>query len=689
MNIFDIERQRIEVLQDLVYCSTLRQKLFVISDYFDLLLAMKSPTLFEAYSIEFIETYISALRTYSPMYLDPAITEELLVQLNRLQQMECLSVYHKQFRLIFTSISEKLSSLRDILSGNHCEHSGKLCFPVLEIQSGTSKKIKAGFLETVTIKISKGKTEDKFIIIPLSGSPDEKLTEQISNSWHLALSYVKRHIRRIDKFHEVIIHFDGRLGNYIGYSLGITLTFGFVEELLKYYNAPYLFHIKDNIALTGGVDRNGKILNIADDLIAEKTEVVFFSNITVLVVPFSAVQAAQKKLNDLKKLYPERDLSLSGIPDFNDLINRRNIVNIKKQNPFVRTAKLAVRHRVPSLILLMMIMAVVYNFVLVSDHNPAILVPDGKMVYIKNKFGDVLWTKPLEQTSPSFMRLVDIDNNGTNEILFCAESPGILKNPADFGRIACFNYEGREIWKHIFRDTISSPREVMVPSYDIRIMDIIETSGRKVLLLSTTNAPSYSSAIFKLDLVTGKRLPGTIWHSGHIGQGFLTDIDKDGESDIIACFTNNAWERSGIFGIKIRDWDTQLPSDKEYAFYNRPFEKVLFYILVPNTDYLKHQKMRNNGILNGSVQNISRENSYAFITQEGPEGEDGVHYKLNYDLKNFNIVVGSDFRVRRDSLVARGILSPPLTDTKEYFDLLRSQILYWDGSKFVHRDFLD
>ncbi len=44
---------------------------------------------------------------------------------------------------------------------------------------------------------------------------------------------------------------------------------------------------------------------------------------------------------------------------------------------------------------------------------------------------------------------------------------------------------------------------------------------------------------------------------------------------------------------------------------------------------------------------------------------------------------GDDFQKKRDSLVVKGILNPPLTNTTEYFDSLKKQLRYWNGAKFV------
>lgn len=60
-------------------------------------------------------------------------------------------------------------------------------------------------------------------------------------------------------------------------------------------------------------------------------------------------------------------------------------------------------------------------------------------------------------------------------------------------------------------------------------------AGKKSLVLISNNLDSFSSAIYRIDLRTGKRLPGTFWASGHSQEGTIKDIDNDGHKGIYWC----------------------------------------------------------------------------------------------------------------------------------------------------------
>ena len=54
---------------------------------------------------------------------------------------------------------------------------------------------------------------------------------------------------------------------------------------------------------------------------------------------------------------------------------------------------------------------------------------------------------------------------------------------------------------------------------------MVRTDSTDILYLTAALNGYFPSAIFKLDAKTGKRLPGTVWHSGRIYAANIGDID--------------------------------------------------------------------------------------------------------------------------------------------------------------------
>ena len=65
------------------------------------------------------------------------------------------------------------------------------------------------------------------------------------------------------------------------------------------------------------------------------------------------------------------------------------------------------------------------------------------------------------------------------------------------------------------------------------------------------------------------------------------------------------------------------------------------------------------------------------------------HFSLNTERMDFNIFLVDKFTEKRDSLVGIGKLNPPYTDTKEYKEIIKNNILYWkDGTWVKHEEIL-
>jgi hypothetical protein len=53
-----------------------------------------------------------------------------------------------------------------------------------------------------------------------------------------------------------------------------------------------------------------------------------------------------------------------------------------------------------------------------------------------------------------------------------------------------------------------------------------------------------------------------------------------------------------------------------------------------------------------------------------------------FEIQSFS---GDEYRLLRDSLVARHVLTGPFTDTREYLDPLVEKMLYWKNGAWLTR----
>ncbi len=475
------------------------------------------------------------------------------------------------------------------------------------------------------------------------------------------------------------------------------------EALLKFYNPPYEINIKHRIAFTGGVTETGSVVSTGEEIIKQKIEIIFYSGINSFVIPKQDEHSAYTKLKHLQTLYPNRELKLIPVEDFNDIINRRDIVEIKKRNPVVRTGRFVKKNWISAAATVLLAVLFAYLFVMDFDDNPAILTTDGNLLFVKNKSGKILWTKNImiseeqgkdKEIFDLFARIIDINQDGYNEILLINEKEFLKNQAITRSKLNCYDKDGKKIWQFEFKDEVSSEREDLEPFYMITLIDTLTLYNQKALLLYSNNSPSFSSAIYKINLLTGERIAGTIWCSGHFQDALIKDLNNDGKKDVLGIGLDNGFEEQIIFGITIDSTSAVRLSTKDYTIKNYPLAIPILYIRIPKTDFTKYYNIRMSGNALGSLFDNLTEKKYRFVAGVNKEISQGnLWVMLDYNLMDMNFSIDDDFRIRRDSLVANGKLRLPYTDTKEYKDILKKNTLYWkpdtlsdEKGKWVRRE---
>jgi hypothetical protein len=323
MTFKEIEKQKVELARLLrnIFGKT---KLFKISSYYKMLLESQDTNLIEAYSVDFIEDFLSELKSFTPLYQSPEKTESVLIQLNQLKSISTLSQYQKDFEEIIFEISSRFRELKSILNGISSNSiNSPLTFPLIESSQDSIYQEFFGTLESVCIKIDKTKNQNKFVFVPSEKKIENQLLHQAQVSFELALNYFQKHKKKFSPFHEVLIYFENLSASYEGNSLGVALTIGFIEQLSVLYNLSFITNIKNNVATTGGVNENGEIISIPEDIIKKKVEVVFYSGIESFIIPKEEEETAIKRKKQLQELYPNRKLNLVAIENISELLNQR------------------------------------------------------------------------------------------------------------------------------------------------------------------------------------------------------------------------------------------------------------------------------------------------------------------------------------------------------------------------------
>lgn len=692
-----IESSRLSLHSELSRNTSARHKVVALQNFIKLLFASNNSLLVESYLPEFIDAYKRLLDLFSPEGIDIKLTDSIIEQIKTILQIQSLQNSTSDLENSLHSLQEKTLIIKNALDGIESDDSTRkrFIFPLLSKNNDNENNID-GYLDTITAHLKPVNTAQKFFTIPDEIEKDELLTTQLNNSWQAAKSFVQSKVKKDKQNFEVFIHFNGSYGVYRGSSLGVVLTLCFIEELLKFYNSNTVARTANSMVFTGPMDGAGKINSVSAEIIKAKTAAVFYSRAKMFVLPFDDYPAAKQKLDELKTLYPKRNLELIPVTNLEDILNRRNIVEIKKLTPVQRSGRFVKHNWAGILTAILLTMLMTYYFALDLDDNPASFSADTSTLYIKNKNGKVLWKKemPFDKNTlgdPRAMadcvRIFDINNDGENEILLHNEVNSIT-NSIDGGILVCYNKKAKIVWKFSLKEIVTSERETISGEYGISMIDTITFNGIKSLFLVSSNNHSFSSAIYSIELRTRKRLPGTLWCSGHVTDAIVKDINNDGKKDIVAIGYDNGYEDGVCFGYEIDTLTKVRLTTDEYLIKNYPIADLITYLRIPKTDFDIYYENRTPALAGSSLRYNARTNHYGL----GSSADDidtrhaNIEYLLDDSFTVDDVVITSNFRVRRDTLVAHGKLKPPFTDTEDYKEVIKSNILYYKNGKWVKRE---
>jgi hypothetical protein len=680
-----IEGLRKHIHDDLTSSCSERKKIFLLYSFFDELLKT-GYVVQQAYFPEFIDIYLDVLGNYHPFGINPRYTEALTEQLTIISGKEFLEEYKQRINGIITALRKDLNKLNRVLTGSDFtgQDVSKPFFPVIE-EDNSGRKQYVCDLESLTISVTKAKYKDDFIIIPRETELESRIEKQIHISWSFALEYTSKFIRKFSPHHKVIIHFDKMLGVYTGNSMGIALTLGFIDAILKEYNSSTIVSINQMSAFTGGVDENGLIVKLPDEITEVKAECIFFSPVRTFVLHRDNEQIAIRKIEELKRSYPGKSAEVVGVSTLQDLLNRRNLVDIRKQKFSTRVTRF-IRQNPISLFLLLFIISffLVYSSV-IWDRNPDNYTFNGNIISINNKLGQSLWTKRMIFSKDSYegdynftrcCRITDTDNDGINEVILTLEEADKKTSENSFGRVVCYNSRAEELWAYNFRDPVSTGSINHSLNYLSYLVDTLTVNNQKCLFLIARNIPLYPNAVYKLDVRTGRRVDSlnTLWHAGSISV-IIGDFNEDGKTELAAAGVNNSFERAVFFTIDIENISgTQMPATEYYSLINNgiSLERARFnkYFIFPQTDFSYYNNQRYNFAMNVNFYKNSKE--FEVIVAET------IGYALVYyfkkDLQLKMVDCSDTFSFERDKQVRGGKLFPPLTNTSAFFHNIREHI---------------
>lgn len=693
MDILALETEASKLRINLLKKNSDRGKLYHLYSFFDLILQHDSRNAVESYLLEFTSQYCGLISKASFRGVDPAVVNAVLAQVQRIKEL-----YPEADRDIINNsvdiLQKEYDNLVSILDGSNVNAPVKrMDLPLLE-KGNISFEGDYGYLSTLNVKLAHRTDENKFHIIPGSGEPDAALKKQVDDSLSNALRIAGNYVKVRHLYWDVYIDFENKSGEYSGSSFGMLVVVKLVEELLRYYDSPVKIFSNSASALTGTVDDKGNIPSLSNDIIAQKTKTVFYSDTEVFIIPEDDLPQAKHTLSELGTLYPGRNLKLIGIQTVDDLLNLRNVVEIKKESGLLRTAKFFRKQAVSIILLIILAAVIIFSGLWDFDNNPDHFVYNGKIGLIKNVNGKVLFKTNLSiDYDNDLMRglisqsgkIADINQDGKNEIILSTSYQliGNMKSPVR--GISCYDNNLNEIWNYSFTKKVSTILENHTDTYDIRIIDTLTVNDTLYLYCIAVNSPNETSAVFRVNTRDGSNTSSILWNSGHLEGGIIEDCNHNGQKELFVLGINNGLGRSVFFSIDINKIDGQLPALPEYRLLNTENAHPNQYLLLPKSDYTDYYGYRFNVPQVGPAFYDIKKNDFLLYVSEGSELSNwaSIGYRFDPQLKLLSVVFSDAIIKKRDALIKEGKLKDPLTRTREFEQGLISQLRYWDGTRFV------
>lgn len=660
-------------------------------DFYRDLLNSNDSAMIEIYLLETIDYFLKCFEVFTVFGNRPANTNVILeISHNLLQHLENGSTKERIEKKI-VSLKNELAILHQILDGkpNTVSNKSALWFPVIEKNVNSEKH---GLIESISISIHKNKktNRNEFHLIPSLPQIENKLELQINNSWSFAQSYLKKYyLGKIPPL-EITIIFVRKLGIYEGDSLGVALTCGLIQELFNYFDLRSRINISQDIISTGSVSNLGEIKEVSKNIIGVKSLAAFYSTSQKFIIPFGDYPFAKEVIDSELVNYPNRKLELVPVNNIGDVINRRDTVEIRKQNIAKWGIRKLLRNKI-SVTLFVILIMLVFGFYFTSlNDTPHHIDYATNSFLVKNKYDKILWERETVRKLADFSKgylenyykIIDIDQ----------EQKGVLVSDDLTRSLKLFDKNGDVLWNYKFNyQNLHTKDEVFANNFeDVKIIDTQIVDGQLLLFVIISHSPYYPTVIAIIDVLTGKQYGDLFWHSGGIMNCKLLDIDNDGKLEIVGVAINNGLGRAVMFSLEINNMKGQSISTEKYTFQDIPRAVFDEYILLPTPDFFNLQFSKYYKPSNISINYAKKYIQTGIIKHNLISSSKNIRVRFSFNFNFLEIFVSDLYVNERDKLVKKGILDYPLSDTDKYRQLLINQIEYWDGEKFIkHVDLLN
>ncbi|MDP2208317.1 MAG: hypothetical protein Q8K98_06040 [Bacteroidota bacterium] len=530
-----------------------------------------------------------------------------------------------------------------------------------------------------------------------------------------------------------------------GQSLQAGLAAGLFTELLRLHQHKEEYALRDDVAITGRIDKHANLLPVDEGGLKLKVEACYFSHIKYLIVPKDqagickdvigkliwaqeqsstlppknggiaqtegnadqtkqAVILSDPEFNEgeSKDGHRSRNLEVVGISNLEELFYNRRLTDSRRISIAKQTVRKVWKLRRPIAAMVIVTLLLVIGKMLYGpiDKNPVTYTADGETLFLKNMYGEIvdkifignftvenINNNIRDGLSNKIVSLIDINRDKINEVIYTQAYRDTRNNIV---QIFCKDIiKDSILWSVNVERKLKFPYHPYVNSYLFHVGNIsagdYDNDGRPEIYINACHFSYFPGLLMKLDALSGEKLAEYI-NIGQFQPMEFADIDSDGVSEVILAGVNNSYDMAAVAILDTRFIEGHSPISKNYDIeeFKPGLEKA--YLLIPRTivgNYFRNEYRHNN------TQNIDIKNSEKMIVigiadcplPSNNKKRAAYFVQLNFDLSVKDIGTGNVYDILARQLYAEGKITRPV-DYK-YFDEYKKEILYWDGDKFV------
>ncbi|MEP0828935.1 MAG: hypothetical protein HRF51_10475, partial [bacterium] len=250
--------------------------------------------------------------------------------------------------------------------------------------------------------------------------------------------------------------------HFTGDSIGLAFALLSYAQAVKSDVTRHERLLPGDIAVTGSIDKAGRVLPVNNETLKLKIERAFFSPVRYLVLPEENHRAAVEILKEFQTRHPRRQLRLIAAERLGGAIDDRNIIRAEKvcMGEYITRVTLRTTRRakvqVPILLaLIYLLVCLIYPKAWIwFDWNPAAVSVERNGIVVVNSGGVALWEdhnfdSDLQVAdyysdgvlAPQYVTISDFIDNENNEIVFAP----IYKGKANSIRL--YSSSGKMLWE--------------------------------------------------------------------------------------------------------------------------------------------------------------------------------------------------------------------------------------------------